>query len=321
MFEKIIEKVIVEQNARKHERPHTVHWPSESSIIYRGDMIGSCMREKYLQRMGYPADKTTSVENIRKMKIGKMIEQSEIELGKVAGIWVADDVGFKMASDNIIISGKLDAIYRDSKGNNVCVEYKTSSGWDFTKKVYGGSGANSRAYAMPKMEHVLQTMIYLHALPELTYGIIFYLNRESMATIEHTVMKSEDGGLLINKKPYAITLDMVTSRYKTLTEHLQNATIPPADYLPIYDEDDIEGLYLRKTVSKYDYDNWNRTGAIPSDRQCSWCLWSETCKKMERATMVPKTKEDKQLELDEIMKEVEKDMEDMEENEEALISL
>jgi hypothetical protein len=260
LIDKIVSKVLIDQNQRSHTRPNHIHWPSEASIVLDGNTIGSCHREKYLMRKGYTPDKEISVENLRKMKVGKSIEQTEIELAKEAGIWLADDVSFKFSDGDITVSGKLDAIYKDSAGNSVCVEYKTSAGWDFIKRVYGGTGTNSKNYAVPRMEHVLQTILYLHALPDLKYGIIFYLNRESMATIEHRVELMGDH-ILINKKKVPV-----------------NIAMPPMDYTPTYREEDIDILYADKVISKFEYERWQSTGEVPGEKQCSWCMYSDTCK-------------------------------------------
>jgi hypothetical protein len=279
MFEKVIEKVFLDDSRRSYQRHNNVHWPSEASIVYNGGIVGSCLREKYFQRTGVPVDKPMSVENIRKMKIGKMIEQSEIEAGKIAGIWVADDIGFQFTDDNITVSGKLDAIYLDENGNNVCIEYKTSSGWNFIKGVFGGTGSNSKRWAVPKLEHVLQTMLYLHAKPELAYGIIFYINRESMATIEHKI-ELREGKLYINGRLYNITIGMIVDRYKLLTTYLEGAMVPPRDYVQEYKEEHLETLYSNKVVSKFEYERWQSSGELPGDIRCSWCQWGPTCKGM-----------------------------------------
>jgi hypothetical protein len=277
MFQEAINAVFMADNKRRYQRPHTVHWPSEASVILNGSMVGTCMREKYLQRMGYPADKDTPIENIRKMKAGKAIEQYEIEGGKAAGLWLADDVGFQFTSDNITVSGKLDAIYRGSGDERICVEYKSSSGWNFIKTVFGGTGPNAYKWAKPKMEHALQTMLYLHALSDLSYGIIFYINRDNMQTIEHKI-ELIDGFLYINGDRYNISIDMIVNRYKKLTEHLESSIMPPRDYVPEYKAKDIDELHSRKIVTKWEYDRWNNEGILPGEMRCSWCQWAPTCK-------------------------------------------
>lgn len=277
MFSKSINAVLIADFANKYERVHNRHWPSEASVIVEGSTIGACMREKYFQRMGYPEDKEVSIVSIRKMKIGKVIEQAEIALGKAAGIWVADDVPFQFTHKNITISGKLDAIYKNKAGDNICVEYKTGSGWNFVKRVFGGKGANSAQYAMPKMEHVLQVILYLYAMPELKYGIIYCIDRESMATIEHKIELKEDH-ILINGKRVDITIKMMLDRYEELTNYLESKTLPPPDYTPAYREEDVEALYAKKIVSKYEYDRWHSTGELPGEIRCAFCQWMPTCR-------------------------------------------
>lgn len=276
MFEKCINEVLSKKFDRSHSRPSNRHWPSESSIVLDGNVIGSCLREKYYQRMNYPPDTPISTQSMRKMEVGKIIEQYEIALAKEAGIWVADDVAFQFEDEGIIVSGKLDAIYK-YRGSDVCVEYKSSSGWPFIKRVFGGTGVNSKMYALPKLEHVLQTILYLHAKPELRYGIIFYINRDSMDTIEHKVQLKNDH-VLLNKTRVNITIDMILDRYKELTEYLDTNTIPPADFTPAYREDDIERLYADKVISKYEYDRWTSTGEIPCEKRCNYCQWHTTCR-------------------------------------------
>jgi hypothetical protein len=277
MFENAINKVLTDKFYRSYTRTDHIHWPSEASIVLDGSVIGSCLREGYYKRRGFKADKEVPIANIRKMRTGKDMEQSEIELAKEAGLWLADDVGFQFACDNIIVSGKVDAIFKGPHDKKICVEYKTSSGWNFVKRVFGGTGTNREKWAMPKMEHVMQVMCYLHALPELSYGILFYINRDNMQTIEHKIELRSDH-ILINGKRMDISIQMITDRYKLMTTYLKDNTLPPPDYTAVYKEEDIERLYADRIISKFEYDRYVSTGELPGEIRCSWCQWSDTCK-------------------------------------------
>ena len=276
MFDSKISAHLENNALSSRERTNHRHWPSEASLIRDdGSIVGKCLREQYFQRKGYPSNKTIAARIVRIWDIGKAIEQNEISYAKAIGIWVDDDVAFKIDLEDIVVSGRLDAIYKDDDGSEVCVEYKTSDGWMFDKEVYG---KKTRLKGQPKPEHVLQIMLYLEALKHIPYGIIFYLNRSKMETIEHRV-ELDNGTAIVNGDRTDLTIDKIYARYREFSEYLENDIIPPCDMSPQYSPtDDIEELLSNGSVSTYDYDTWISDDILPGHWKCkSWCAYRDEC--------------------------------------------
>jgi hypothetical protein len=277
IFTSKIENHIVSTHDRKWDRPVNRHWPSEASLVLdNGTIIGKCIREQFFERNYYPYDKEIAARIIRIFKVGKAIEQIEIEHAKGAGIHIDDDVEFKLELDGIIISGRMDALYTDDQGNTICVEYKTGEGFFYEKEVYG-RGPKS---ANPKSEHVLQVMCYLKAHPHIPYGVIFYLNRDKMDTIEHKIELIDDYAV-INGVRSAYHIGGMIDRWKKLTSYLESKEIPPPDFTPIYDEDNVDSAYANGKIYKKQYESWLSDGIKPGDNRCTYlCAFRETCCKL-----------------------------------------
>lgn len=277
MFKEIIDDYLSNVDSSRGSRPNNRHWPSEASLIVNtgsgNEVVGRCIREQYLSRKLYPVDKYITVENMRKMDVGKAIEQCEIGYGKSCGIWIADDVPFQMDLGYILISGRLDAIY-NYNGIPICVEYKTSAGYTFEQEVYGKFG---KLKAMPRPEHVIQVMIYLEARKDIQEAIIFYVNRQNMDVIEHHVMLSGNTAV-VNGDLTRYTLDGIYRRYAELTMYLDSNVLPPMDFTPLYKNDDVEDLYRSGSIGKKAYDDWLTTDKLPGHWRCvNLCAYRKTC--------------------------------------------
>lgn len=275
VFTDIIEQHILTTNNRKWDRPNNRHWPSEASVVLpNGEVIGKCLRAQYFDRKYVPYDKEMAVRIIRIMNVGKAIEQMEITHAKGAGVYVADDVEFLYTTGNIIVSGRMDAIYRDSEGNDVCVEYKTSEGYWFEREVYGKS---FNMTASPKNEHVLQVMCYLKAHPHIPYGILFYLNRDKLETIEHKIHLIDDVGYFNGVKT-GLTFDGMIARWEILTDYLTKDIAPPPDFCPMYDVVDIDDKQREGKITKKVYEDWLTNDKRPGDTKCMYlCSFKNTC--------------------------------------------
>lgn len=276
MFNEIIEEYMVTHPRDKYTRDNNRHWPSEAScLLPDGTVVGKCIREKYFDVKGYEPDKDIAPRIMRIWAVGKAIEQSEIDRAKAAGIWIDDDVAFQMGiRDGCIVSGKLDAIYEDTDGNQVCVEYKTSSGYMFEKEVYGRF---SRVRANPKPDHVLQVMLYLEAMKHLPYGIIYYINRDKMDVIEHRVEMS-GGYAILNGVKSEYNIDSIYDRFIDTTTYLNSNTPPPCDYCPNYPIDDIDDIMKSGGMYKSMYTDWLENNVRPGDGRCKHlCSYKATC--------------------------------------------
>jgi len=279
MFDKSIEEFIKHNQRALRNRPPTRHYPSEASIVLlSGEVAGRCHRQSWYKRRGYRPDKLIEARNLRIMQIGKAIEQMEIGFCKSMGIHLADDLPFENEVRGMTISGKIDAIYVDEHGKQVCVEYKTTSGYTFASV----AGKIRRLKGGPKPEHVLQVMLYLDALDYLDYGLIFYMNRKDAEVIEHKVEVLRNG-VLINGQPEEYTLDEIYRRYEELTRYLTCDTPPPCDYVPMYNGDEVESLNERGKISNKAMEEYLNTGIAPCHWVCGYaCDFRRTCIKDEQ---------------------------------------
>lgn len=274
MFKEKIDEYVASIDNTRVGRPNNRHWPSEASLILpNGEVVGGCLREQYFSRKLFPVDKYIAVENMRKMDVGKSIEQCEISYGRGAGICIADDVPFQLDLGYILISGRLDAIY-SYEGKNICVEYKTSAGYTFESEVFGKFG---KLKAMPRPEHVLQVMLYLEAMKDIELAVIYYINRQNMDTIEHTVQLVGNRAR-VNGEMVEFTLEGIYTRYAQLTGYLDTDTIPPCDFIPEYQAYEVEDLYKDRRISKKAFDDWLSIDKLPGHWRCiNLCAYRETC--------------------------------------------
>jgi hypothetical protein len=289
IFTEVIENHILSANDRRWDRTNNRHWPSEASVeLPNGNIVGKCLREQYFERNYTPYDRDIAVRIIRIQKVGKAIEQMEINHAKGAGVYVADDIEFKLNIDNIIISGRMDAIYKDSEGNDICVEYKTSEGYWFERDVYGKSFNRT---AFPKHEHILQVMCYLKAHDHIPYGVLFYLNRDKLETIEHKINLINDTAY-VNGCITEFKMDSMIERWKLLTNYLDEKILPPPDFCPAYNVNDIDSKHQEGKITKKVYEEWLTDDKVPGDTKCMYlCSFKNTCTKSLEVPVIDKPKE------------------------------
>jgi len=275
VFNDKIEAHIASRPYQSWERPTNRHWPSEATYVKAdGTAIGKCLREQWFIRNKYPVERKIAAHHIRKMETGKSIEQNEIAHAKEVGIWVEDNVSLLLDVGDMVVSGKVDAIYMDDAGNRVLVEYKTSSGYRFEKEVYG---RYSRLRAEPRPENVLQVLLYLEAFKDIPYAILYYINRDKMDVIEHMV-SLKDGRGIVNGVETEFTIDGICARYRELTGYLDTNTVPPCDYSPTYTSAEVEELKSTKQISEKAYKAFKNDDVSPAHWRCNLiCGFKERC--------------------------------------------
>ena len=285
MINELIDAYLTSSPYPREPRANNRHWPSEAAYVKsNGDVIGKCIREQYFIRKQYPVEKAIAAHHIRKMDVGKAIELNEIKYAKECGIHVDDDVAFKIDKGDILISGKLDAVYQID-GEKVIVEYKTSDGYRFEQAVYG---KYTRVKASPKPEHILQVMLYLEAFPDMKRCIIFYLTRSDMYTIEHEI-KLFSNQAIVNDSPVEFNLGGIYKRYRELTYYLDHDELPPCDFNPSYSDDsDMEDLYNRGLINKVSLDDYINKGTLPGHWRCeAFCGYRNICTSMRDGDACP----------------------------------
>lgn len=274
MFNEKVEDYMIRKGLSHRDREYYKHYPSEASHkMSDGSVVGKCLRARYFEAKGYTTLGGISIKSLRAMAIGKAIEGIEIARAKEMGIHVADDAVTRQTIDGMLVSGKIDAIYKDDDENFVCIEYKTSSGYTFERDVYGKFG---KLRAEPRPDHVLQLMLYLHMRPDLKYGVLYYINRDKLDAIEHKV-ELIDGIAYVNNIVTEFTVNGIINRYKHTTKCLRSNTIPECDYSPAYTDEEIEKLKKEKKLGNKVYEMWQTFKTPIGHWRCKFCEYNDKC--------------------------------------------
>lgn len=138
-------------------------WPSESSAILfepeATSVVGGCHRRVYYRLTG---EKTTSQMDAvggRRVRTGKSVEEDVTFQAMEAGLHVAS--GVRMYVPKIDLAFELDLVVLDpSTGQPVICENKSIYGYTATRDILG----NKHHKGKPKLEHVLQTLIYINEI-------------------------------------------------------------------------------------------------------------------------------------------------------------
>lgn len=138
-------------------------WPSEASVVYLEpqltNIVGGCHRKTYLRLTG---EKTTSQMDpigARRVRTGKAVEEDTTYQAMEAGLHIAS--GVRMYVPKLDLAFELDLVVLDPQsGQPVICENKSIYGYFATSKILGNKGHKGQ----PKLEHVLQTLIYINEI-------------------------------------------------------------------------------------------------------------------------------------------------------------
>jgi hypothetical protein len=138
-------------------------WPSESSAVLLEPTVagfaGGCGRKVYYRLTG---EKTTSQMDpvgARRVRTGKAVEEDTTLQAMEAGLHVAS--GVRHYVPNIDLAFELDLVVLDPQSSQpVICENKSIYGYMAQKEIIGGPYAKGK----PKLEHVLQTLIYINEI-------------------------------------------------------------------------------------------------------------------------------------------------------------
>lgn len=138
-------------------------WPSEASVVLleptTANIVGGCHRKVYMRLTG---EKTTSQMDpigARRVRTGKAVEEDTTFQAMEAGLHVAS--GVRMYVPKIDLAFELDLVVIDPQsGQPVICENKSIYGYMSSTQILGNKGHKGR----PKLEHVLQTLIYINEI-------------------------------------------------------------------------------------------------------------------------------------------------------------
>lgn len=317
-------------------------------------LIGKCHRQVWYSKKRVERTNTSDDMSFIRFGVGDAVEEELQKHWEKQGLLLAANLKVKapiaVCSDGeqIDMSGEIDAILRmaetDDEGRVVSIdttqaigiEVKSTRGY-FSEKMLVGKGNKMYPIGYPKLEHLMQTGMYLHTrkLVEDTYGVkipyfvLVYEIVDSCSTSQFRIelsndydgeilVKSMDGQLIVpqtdpmeqlkdpnGKKnvPIAgLTIENVLKRYVLSYEKLKEATPPERDFSlrfsdELYDELDEQGELTKTKKAAFNKSNLAPVG----DWQCSYCDWKDECYPFSVLTQLVEsgglTKEDAMREL------------------------
>jgi hypothetical protein len=138
-------------------------WPSEASAVRtdqrEANIVGKCHRASFGRLMGWPITNKTDVVSARRFVTGRLMEADVIRLAKDAGVFVANGVRVHVQDEETGLSLplELDLVVIDRETGQLGIgENKTIYGYGAKKVIEGGE---------PKLEGLMQSLIYLNEFP------------------------------------------------------------------------------------------------------------------------------------------------------------
>ena len=284
LTQSIINNFLIEQELNKIRnsiRTRGIYWPSEASLIINNMAYGSCLRELFYKIKKISISNPPTLESIRRMKYGKLVELGEIEIAAKLGILAICNFSFLAPIDGtkLQISGKLDSIYKINE-SFIGIEYKSGSGYMFNAKIFG----TASKVPEPRLPHLFQVMIYLWALKNnpqysLSKFSLIYLDRGIGKDQEFLIEMADLKYPVINGAiRHDISITNIFARYQKLDEFIENNILPPGDYVSSYSKDLLEIKHSEGLINKSVYNNFWKYGHA-QDNECSYCLWSDRCRR------------------------------------------
>jgi len=214
-----------------------------------------------------------TARGIRITTIGKMVEQFEIEQYKKLGIWRDNSV--KFYNEKYHVSGEIDAIvYDEDIKSNIGVEIKSGYDYKFRKEVLGNTTKKGR----PKLDHLLQTMLYIDYF-KIPFKIA-YFDRGNAARCEFEITLNNDGTPNIDGKKLTngLSIPGCIARFKELGEYISNGTLPKRDFQLQYSTDRVQELYDSGRLGKMDEKEFEKNKKIDiGDWICGYCSYRDYC--------------------------------------------
>jgi hypothetical protein len=278
---KKVDSYLESPNAISPPRYYRGYHPSGASCIITNEygeeeVVGKCLRSAF---WGHRAVEQTNPMTARGRRIttaGKKIEEFEVENYKKMGIWRGNNV--KFFNPSTLLSGEVDAFVWDSYIKSVVgVEIKTGYGNQFQKKVIG----NQNKKGSPKLDHLMQVMLYLDFFKDIPYFKMVYIYRGNAARVEFKVeLDMSTGGSLIDGKPGPdrLTIPAIFHRFEELGKHLEDDTLPERDYQLQYSDEKIQFLYDSKRLNKTECKAFEKSQKVEKgDWRCSYCEYKDYC--------------------------------------------
>jgi hypothetical protein len=277
---------LIEMVDKHLENPYNVHaethrgyfHPSQASCSIKNEygentIIGSCLRAVYWSHKGISKTNPMTARSARICGYGKNVERFEVEQYKEMGIWRGNNVKFFYPKYNI--SGEADCIVWDEKAKALHgVELKSGYDYKFRSQVLGTPTRPGK----PKFEHLLQTMIYVDYF-KFPFTIV-YIDRGNAARGQYEITLNSDGTPNINNKKLSngISIPRAMSRFKELSDLLNDGTVPKRDFQLKYSKEKLDMLNESNRLNKKNSEEFEKNNDVDvGDWQCSYCDYKDYC--------------------------------------------
>ncbi len=261
------------------KRGRFAHYPSEAKIISRtdGEIIGKCHRAAWYDWMGESPANPVDARGKWTFLMGKLIEEGYTEYCKQLGIWAGNNVHMYDPIHNV--SGEGDIFIFNEEHEIEGVEIKTAYGYGFQKSVK----------VFPKIENLLQSILYLDYFPIEKYHLIYHA-RDTQENVEYilTMGTKEDGNKFLNVdgQPCNIFyLSDIYEQYRILGEYVMKKEIPPRDYTYAFDTEQTRKRFKDGKITKTKLSAVENGKTTDSDWQCLYCNHLDRCWCEKRAAM------------------------------------
>lgn len=256
-------------------RPRNTFWPSEVSYKTKdGKVLGKCHRQAWYDYHNFQPTNPIDAKGITTIDMGKMAEGWYIEKAKQIGVWAANSVKYFDHDHNI--SAEIDLIIFEQ---NLFVGVECKS--------YYGHYAEKEVQGFPKIQHLMQTMLYLDFMNRVIDErwskkfYIEYYGRDTCNKYEHTVTLEQRGDTLV-PLINGIAHDLVETkgiydRYDELAVLVNLDTPPTREFIYEYSDEQVEEKNKRGEISKTKYNAWKKNQKTISDWQCLYCAHLDRC--------------------------------------------
>ena len=290
-------------------------------------LVGKCRRQVWYSKTKVPRTNLPNDQTFIKFAVGHAMEENFQEHWQRQGVMLDGNVKVRQDISNgdprgeLIVSGEIDVLLRDfdldEEGNitkihtdrGIGIEMKTNRGFFAKKEIYG-VGNKMYPNGHPKMEHVMQTAMYLHMRKSVEdyYGVtidsfrIVYCQVDDGLTTYFDVSLSEgyDGEIIIKdcqgnqlepdavasleagidlKRVGGLTMDNIKDRYYEVQATLNDTeNPPPRDFQLRYDAETYELKLEQGDLSKTAAGNWEKKPNMEvGDWNCRYCDWKDAC--------------------------------------------
>lgn len=285
-----------ERESEYYEAPHRGHrlWPTEASVLWHAPdgtpiLEGACRRKVVYRLRDTPRERTIKPELTLKWRCGDWFEEHCLKASRARGDLARAKVRiFDTSTCSLPISGEIDAvnwINIDDETIYYPVDYKTAGEYWASSEILG----NKSKLGKPKVENLLQLMVYLDHDPRFPWGLLVYGIRDGwgMAQFQVELVNNPTNGTRCAKVNGVLypqyTMESIIERYRQICLYMDQNLLPIRDFDLHYTPQRAKALFDLGRLAKGKWENIQKGERfyknVPiGDWQCSYCDYAQRCK-------------------------------------------